>query len=483
MSAARAPRPFGLRSSPATALIDAETGLRVPYRELARWADELGDLLDSNRSLVFLLCRNDLFTVAAYIATQMRGHVAALLDAAADTATLDGLRGAYRPAWVAGPPGTATGMMEAGIPVRSVSEWLSGEWVRLDDAAAAELHPDLALLLSTSGTTGTRRFVRLSRRNLDSNAAAIASFLGIGPEERAITSLPLHYTFGLSVLNSHLSAGATTIVTAGSVIQGDLWEAVREHRCTSLAGVPYTYELLERVGFRDMDLPSITSMLVAGGALDRTLTMRYRDHMEERGGRLVVMYGQTEATARMAYVPPEVLAAKLGSAGIAIPGGRFRIAASDPNLDGPPDRPASGEVIYEGPNVMLGYATDGADLRLGDELGGILPTGDLGYLDADGYLFLVGRSKRIAKVFGIRVNLDEVELMLRAQGPAAVVAGDGSIWGFCAFGDDVRLAGLRQQLARQLHLHHSAIHLARIAELPQSGTGKVDYTALGRLVP
>jgi acyl-CoA synthetase (AMP-forming)/AMP-acid ligase II len=204
------------------------------------------------------------------------------------------------------------------------------------------------------------------------------------------------------------------------------------------------------------------------------------------------MYGQTEATARMAYVPPEMLDIKLGSAGIAIPGGRFSVAGgeaasevedggevvagSDAVAGGTP----SGEIVYEGPNVMLGYASGADDLRLGDVMGGVLRTGDLGYVDADGYVFLIGRSKRIAKVFGIRVNLDEVELMLQAHGPAAVVGADSAVWGFCAFGDEDELSRLRTQLARELHLHHSAVHLSLLDEIPRSGSGKVDYAALER---
>jgi acyl-CoA synthetase (AMP-forming)/AMP-acid ligase II len=474
--------PLGLEVSAAPALIDPATGAQVRFDELPGLAEELDDVLGDERSLVFLLCRNDLFTVGAYLAAQMAGHVVALLDAGAHGQATDTLLTAYRPDWVAGPPGSGKRLSDAGAQVRSIVEWRSGEWVRLDHGSApTELHPDLALLLSTSGTTGTRRFVRLSRRNLDSNSAAIASYLALGPGDVAITSLPLHYAFGLSILNSHLRAGAATVISAASVMQDALWATVRRYGCTSLAGVPYTYGLLERVAFRDMALPSLTSMLVAGGALDRTLTMRYLEHMRRRAGRFIVMYGQTEATARMAYVPPDMLQAKLGSAGIAIPGGRLSVQPGRTTSEAPRIGPPRGEVVYEGPNVMMGYATSADDLRLGDELTGILHTGDLGYLDADGYLFLTGRIKRIAKVFGIRVNLDEVELILREHGPAAVVEDGGCIWGFCGFGGGEELERVRRRVAGELRLHPTALNLRRVAEIPQSSTGKIDYAALHRL--
>jgi len=247
-----------------------------------------------------------------------------------------------------------------------------------------------------------------------------------------------------------------------------------------MAGVPYTYQMLERIGYRDMDLPSLRTMQQAGGALDRALTAVYAEHMARKGGRFFVMYGQTEATARIAYVPPDRLAEKIGSAGIAIPGGRLSI--EDTRTDAP-GRPATGEVVYEGPNVMLGYAERRANLRAGDELNSVLRTGDIGYLDDEGFLFLTGRSKRIAKVFGLRINVDEVEMMLRESGPAAVIASDDVIWGFCAFGTDESVAGLREALSRRLRIHRSALDLRHVADIPVSGSGKVDYREVARWIP
>jgi acyl-CoA synthetase (AMP-forming)/AMP-acid ligase II len=207
--------------------------------------------------------------------------------------------------------------------------------------------------------------------------------------------------------------------------------------------------------------------------------------MRDRGGRFFVMYGATEATARMAFVPPERLADKLGSAGRAIPGGSFSIR--------PVEKPETatvttsgrtvGEVVYQGDNVMLGYATGADDLTLGDMLHGTLETGDIGYLDDEGYLFIVGRSKRIAKVYGIRINLDEVELRLRARGPAAVVAGPDAVVGYCAFGDDEIIGGLARDLAKHLRVNLAAIQLHRIEELPMLPSGKVDYQRLEASVP
>ena len=318
--------------------------------------------------------------------------------------------------------------------------------------------------------------VRLSLQSVQANATSIAQCLSLSTEERPLTTLPFHYSFGLSVVNSHLRVGATVVLTEDGVLQRRLWETFDDARCTSLAGVSYTYGMLERLGFRDMALPSLRSLQQAGGALDLHLTELYRDHMALRGGRFFVMYGQTEATARIAVVPPDRLADKLGSAGLPIPGGRIRVSV-DPSPADPVDDHAhpSGELVYEGPNVMLGYAETAADLALGDELHGVLRTGDIGYIDDDGFVFLVGRSKRIAKVFGHRVNLDEVESMVREAGPAAVVDGVDVIWVFCAFGtpDDVEQLG--RNVAARLRLHHSGLLFRRVDAIPITESGKIDY--------
>jgi long-chain acyl-CoA synthetase len=463
---------LGLRPSSAPALVEGRTGQVVSYRRLLESAAEAVGHMERAKQLLFLLCRNDVSTATTYLGAVLAGHAVAMLDARSPAEATAALSGTYRPGWVAGPPGSGQRLGDAGMPVEKVISLGGSEMVRTGHGDAPKVHPDLTLMLTTSGTTGSSKFVRLAQRNIHANATSIAGYLGLGPSERPITSLPLHYSFGLSVLNSHWLAGGTVVLSDDSVVQGSFWEQFRTERCTSLAGVPYTYQMLERVGFRDMELPSLQTMQQAGGALDRRLTQLYAEFMARREGRLFVMYGQTEATARIAYVPPDRLTEKLGSAGIAVPGGRLLI---DGESSEPSDGAQLGEVIYEGPNVMMGYATDSADLVLGDTLGGQLRTGDIGYLDDEGFLYLVGRSKRITKVFGLRVNLDEVESIVREYGPVAVVGREDAVWAFCAFGSDEEVAQIADTLARRFRLHHSALHLRRVDAIPTTVSGKIDY--------
>jgi acyl-CoA synthetase (AMP-forming)/AMP-acid ligase II len=303
---------LGLQPSDAVAVIDAASGEPLSYLELIERAGVISGHLGQDKRLVFLLSRNDVFSSTAYLATQLAGHTVSLLDGSKPLPGHIDVLAEYRPAWIGGPVGTADALSACGLAVAHVTSTFGGELVAMAEQVEADLHPDLAVMLATSGTTGSSKYVRLSRANVEANAQSIASYLGLTREERPITSLPLHYSFGLSVLNSHWLAGATVVLSNESVMQRSFWGVVERRGCTSMAGVPYTYQMLERIGYRDMDLPALRTMQQAGGALDRTLTPVYAEHMARKGGRFFVMYGQTEATARIAYVPPDRLAEKIG---------------------------------------------------------------------------------------------------------------------------------------------------------------------------
>jgi len=233
--------------------------------------------------------------------------------------------------------------------------------------------------------------------------------------------------------------------------------------------------MLRRLDLDKLSAKSILAMTQAGGKLDNNAVQHFHDKMAARRGTFWVMYGQTEATARIAILPAKMLPEKLGSAGVAIPGGSLSILTDD-GLTTQPG--VVGELVYRGPNVMWGYALERKDLAKGDELGGVLYTGDRASLDQDGYVSIVGRAKRDAKVFGLRINMDDVEAMLKIHGPAAVVAGDDKLIAYCEFGNQVELEKLQAALSAKLRLHASALDFRRISKLPTSGAGKIDYAKL-----
>ncbi|OZM73220.1 AMP-dependent acyl-CoA synthetase [Amycolatopsis antarctica] len=452
-------------------LVDVAGGHTLAGDELATTvraeAETLGALPPG---VLFARTSVDLRSVVRYLGAFEAGRAIALIDPALDADVLAELVRRFRPAAVlAAPEGEAPAGYTLG----------DGDWLRTS-AEGVTPHPDLAVLLPTSGSTGNPKLVRLARTAVLTNAGAIAEVLGIDGDEVAPTSLPLHYSYGLSVLNSHLIRGATVVVEPSGVLGRGFWDAVEAHKCTSLAGVPYHYEMLRRLKFSPEKYPSLRTLTQAGGKLRDDLVTEFNDKIRAVGGRMFVMYGQTEAAPRMATVPAEHLTAKLGSAGPPLPGGEFTVRRDDGEETTHPK--ITGEIVYRGPNVMMGYAENEAELAHGDDLGGTLATGDLGYLDEDGFLFITGRLKRIGKVFGNRVSLDDLEQAVRSSGVgidvvAAVAAGDKVVLFAEKVGKDVCKAASRA-LSERLHLHTSGFDVRPIDTVPLLASGKIDYRTL-----
>ena len=398
-----------------------------------------------------------------------------LVEAANTVGALVALLGALRgdhpvvlaPAGAPGSPHALTAAYDPDVVFRADREWAMQE---RREIAASALHPDLSLLLSTSGSTGSPKLVRLSRDNLQANATAIVDSLGITASDRAVTTLPMQYCYGLSVITSHLTAGAGLVLTDRSVVDERFWDLVRTTGATMLAGVPHTFDLLDRVGFPEMTLPSLRTVTQAGGRLHPEIVRRYAELGAASGWDLVVMYGQTEATARMAYLPPALVASHPHTIGVPIPGGRF--AVEDPDDDG------VGELVYAGPNVMLGYAEGPNDLRLGRTVDA-LRTGDLGRRTPDGLYEVVGRRSRFVKPCGLRVDLDRVEVLL----------GDHGVPGVCT-GDDHRLvvavehrAHVRraaQVVSDHVGLRGAHVRVLLVEQIPRLPNGKPDHAEIRR---
>lgn len=456
-----------------TALLQ-DDGQSLTYEQLYRDAMEIAGKV-SPRTLAFSFCRNRIGSVCGYIGFLNAGTVPLLLDANTNEVLADTLIQLYRPMWLYLPEELA----ERYPGYEKVYAKYEYVLLKTDFRETWPMYEQLGLLLATSGSTGSPKLVRQSYQNIQSNAEAIAQYLELDDTERPVTTLPMNYTYGLSIINSHLLVGATILLTMYPVVSRDFWNFMKAERATSFGGVPYTYEMLKRVRFFRMDLPDLRTMTQAGGKLSPELHREFATYAQEKGKHFIVMYGQTEATARMSYLPYEKSLEKYGSMGIAIPGGKLSII--DVNGQEILEPEVTGELVYEGPNVTLGYAQCGEDLIKGDERHGRLETGDMAKRDVDGYYYIVGRKKRFLKLYGNRINLDEIDRMVKAEFEGVDCATTGTDELMQVYITD---AGIKEQvedfIQNRIHINSRAIQVNVIDSIPKNEAGKVMYVKLGK---
>ena len=447
-----------------------DDGREVSYAELKQMTDEWAAKVPQ-RSLVFLLVGNNLDSLVAYVACLNHGIVPLMLDAHIDGQLLQRFLDVYDPDYIWRPiDNTYT------LETRN----------QKPETRNIRLNPDLALLLTTSGSTGSPKLVRQSYKNIKANTASIVEYLKLDSSERPITTLPMNYTYGLSIINSHLAVGATILLTEKSIMQREFWNFFTEQGATSFGGVPYTYEMLDKLMFFRRKLPSLRTMTQAGGKILPALHQKFAEYAQREGKSFVVMYGQCEATARMSYLPPERALDKVGSMGVAIPGGRFELV--------------DGELVYYGDNVTLGYAESAEDLAKGDERHGRLETGDMARIDEEGFYYIVGRKKRFLKIFGNRVNLDETERLIKGQfrdldcacggvddKMKIYVSSSEFLVSGSAQSDDrnqqletrnQKLNAIRDFVAEKTHLNFTAFDVQFLATIPKNASGKTLYSEL-----
>lgn len=417
------------------------------------WSERLG----AEKRLVLLLADNTVPSLEAYLGLVQAGHAVILLGAEASKRTLADMLG-----WFA--PDTIIAVDEGEAVVHSERPPQGG------------LLPDLAVLLSTSGSTGSPKLVRFDLCRLEANAKAIAAYLELSSDERPLANLPFHYSYGLSIVHSHLCVGATLLLSQEGLMTPRFWTRLAE--ATSFSGVPFTYQTLLRLRLDRKELPHLRTLTQAGGRLAPELVRKLAEISEVQGWRLFVMYGQTEAGPRISYLPPEEAVRHPESIGIPIPGVRLTLAdetgASVP-------RGEIGELVVDSPAVMLGYAESRADLARGDDQNGRLVTGDLARQKEEGFYVITGRKSRFIKLQGVRVGLEEVERRLTACGHSVTCVGeDNQLWVVLEGGGDWE--AVRTVIRSEFSFPMASVKLASVETLPRSSTNKIQYARLLSIV-
>ena len=445
---------------------------QISYSELDEISKKIGNAV-GERCLIFLFAKNSVAAVGGYLGFVNKKIVPMMIDAELNLELAKNLIEIYRPQFLWLPQN----LRENYTDCAEIFQFEDYVLLSTREKNPFELNDNLALLMTTSGSTGSPKFVRQSYENIFSNTKSIVEYLKLDEKSRAITNLPLNYVYGLSILNTHIFSGASVVLTESTLFQKEFWQLMKEKEVTNFNGVPYTFSMLEKLRFFRMKLPALETITQAGGKLDPELHFKFADYAAKNNKKFFVMYGAAEATARMGYLPFEKSLEKCGSMGIAIPDGKFELVDAEGKIITAPD--TIGELIYYGNNVALGYAESGKDLILGDERNKRLETGDLAKFDSDGYFTIVGRKKRFLKMFGKRINLQEVEHILRQHFDITEIA--------CSGVDDKMIVFITEEkflneivpyLSKKLNLHPAAFEVNVIANIPKNSSGKIIYSEL-----
>lgn len=387
----------------AIAVID-DSGMSISYGDICDFSVYFAEHLPT-RSLIFILSENRIGSLLGYTSSLINKIVPLIISAKTEKGLYENLRDMYKPEYMWVPD-----EMVESLNYETVFSNYGYTLVKTGYQPKL-MYQDLSLLLPTSGSTGSPKLVRHSYRNIEANAYNVLRMFKLTDQEKAMAILPMHYTMGLSVIASHLLAGATLLLSGRSLLDKGFWEMLKE--ATSFTGVPYSFDILMKMRFTRMDLPNLRIVTQGGGKLTPEMFHALAVYAHEKGKQFIPTYGQSECTARMAYLPSELSMTKTCSIGMAEPGGQLSIIDNEGNetFEGE----ATGEMVYRGENVTLGYAYNLDDLQKGDENHGVMHTGDLAKRDEDGCYYIVGRLKRFLKIFGLRIGLDEMEGLIKEK--------------------------------------------------------------------
>lgn len=387
----------------------------ISYNSLAKRMRKFNENIKSERSLIIIMASNTLGSVIGYFSCLKYKNVPIMLRDNLECEQLEKYMSDYRVNYVWLPE---KWLDSDGVVLNERYETVYSEYGYVLLSISGQkvcLNSELALLLTTSGTIRSSKLVRLSYQNIVSNTRAICKYLAINENDRAVTSLPMSYTYGLSVINTHLYSRATVLLTDRQIYTSEFWEYFKNNKGTSFSGVPYMYEMLIKLGMFNEDIATLKVMTSAGGKLSINDEKHLLKYAQEYAKKLIVMYGQTEATARISYRPYEDMKRKIGSIGIAIPEGNMWLENQQGDIINKPYN--NGEIIYKGKNVSMGYAYDYTDLVKGNTNKGVLHTGDIGYIDEDGYFYILDRCDESINVNGNRLALRYMEKMLEEMYP------------------------------------------------------------------
>jgi len=358
-------------------------------------------------SLILFLSSNTFESMAGYISFIKNNNILILLDKSFDKKFVGKMIKNYEPSFIYKPKNYFLKISKN----KSLNNGDKYELLRTNFKLKTDYNKKNFLLLTTSGSTQNPKLVRLSEYNILNNVKKIIKYLNIKSKNVTITTMPMAYSYGLSVINTFIYSGAKIVLSEKSVFEKEFWEKVRSFKVNSISGVPEFFEFLKKLKFDNFKVGGLKYFTHAGGKLDKKIIEYFVNLAKKNNYKFYSMYGQTEASPRMSYLECTKDLKKIGSIGKPLKGSKFLLIDEKKEIIRKSFK--IGEIVYRGKNVCLGYANNIKDLYKGNLNKENLFTGDIGYKDNQGYYYLTGRKNRISKIFGLRFNLDDIEKKLK----------------------------------------------------------------------
>ena len=441
------------------------------YEDLLYRSSKINKLV-SSRENVFLICENNFSFLYIYAGLVRNRNIIYLIDKSIKKEKFEILKNFHKPKYIFFPEEFLK-TTHSNNPKKIDVNYLMS---KTNFDYKVNFQKDISILLSTSGSTGSPKFVKLSFLNIKDNTKKISNYLDINKNDRTITTMECTYSYGMSIINTHLYKGASIVLTKKNFLDKDFWFLMNKTKVTNFGGVPFAFEILDKINFYKKQLPYLKTVTQAGGKLNEKILLKFVKFFKRKKIKFYSMYGQTEASPRMSYLDFKYSEKKLGSIGKPLAGGKFKIYDSKNKIINKANK--VGELVYQGKNVMLGYASNINDLIKSKKIKSLF-TGDLAYKDKDGFYFISGRINRIIKLNGVRYSLDEIEKELNNNGfICAVKASEEKINIFLT----KKILSLRFKinnfLFKSYKIRNNKIIFKKIKKIPRSFNGKITYTSL-----
>ena len=444
------------------------------YSQILFLSNKIKKKLSKKKNLTFILCQNSIGSILAYISSVLNKDVPLFIDSEITKDHLSGLIERYKPKFIWVP--NKNKFLPRLKKYKKIFTLLKYQLYKSKKNTNYKIDKNLCALASTSGSTGNPKYVRQTYKNIKSNIKSIVNYLKINNKSVTITTLPMSYTFGQSIINTHLVMGGKIILNNHSILQKNFWELLRQNKISYLYGIPYTFELLDKLEFFKKKKDFLKCIAQAGGKLSNELQKKILNFSIKNKNKFFIMYGQAEATTRISYVELNRNPDKIGSIGKSIFNGKLYLLNSKNKKVAQIKK--NGELIYKGPNVCSGYSKNYEDLNKKDEWKGLIYTGDLAQKDKDNFFYIVGRKKRFAKIYGKNINLDDIENRLSHKFKdlkIMVVSNDTFVFIFHNISKKNYIKKMQFFLKKNFSLNSSIYKFNYLKKIPKLKSGKKNY--------